>query len=123
LKRLLYAAIILDLFIVVDAQAKWIAKTDTRTLHYDSYGKQASYDVSKEALAVYDKASACLQYLRVKFNEDQKSLAEMQVELDKVSPNSFWFKAQFPTMESKSFSNGTLGFRITTSYSCEEKRE
>ena len=111
------------MFKAVTVEAKWIAKTDTRTLHYDFDGKYKKTDVNKEAFGVYDKASTCLQNLHVKFNNDQKDIAGIKFALDGIERNSYWFKAQFPTIETKTFMNGKLEFSIIYHYSCEEEQE
>ena len=72
-------SVILGLFMAVTAQAKWIAKTETMRVRYDRYGNSTSSEVSKEALAAYEKASACLKYLRIRFNEGQKVRREQRL--------------------------------------------
>jgi len=105
----------------VTAQATWVAKTHERILRYDSYGKYISSDVSKEALATYDKVLACLEYLQIRFNEAQKSMPEIKATLDKVSPNLFEFNADFPAIEKKYLSNGTINVRVYTVYYCAQE--
>ena len=53
-------------------QAKWIAITDTRSMHYDLNGNLNNSESTKEAIGSYDKASTCLKMLRTTFTEFQK---------------------------------------------------
>ena len=121
--RRISIGIILVLVMAVTVEAKWIAMTDTKTMNYDNFGKYKSGDVSKKALGAYNKASACLQFLRISFKKEYEYCAEIKAVSDKGEPNSSWCKAQFPTSEYKVFVDGALTSNSTTYYFCEEEQE
>ena len=103
-------------------QAKWIAITDTRSMHDDLNGNVNSSESTKEAIGSYDKASTCLKMLRTKFTEFQKNEAKTKAVADTVESNSSWFNAQFPTIESKMFEKGITLSHTVEHFSCEEEK-
>ena len=103
-------------------QAKWIAITDTRSMHYDLNSNLNNSESTKEAIGSYDKASTCLKMLRTKFTESQKNEAKTKAVADTVESNSYWFNAQFPTMESKMFEKGITLSHTVEHFSCEEEK-
>ena len=103
-------------------QAKWIAITDTRSMHYDLNGNLTSSESAKEAIGSYDKASTCLKMLRTQFTESQKNDAKIKAVADTVESNSYWFNAQFPTIESKMFEKGIPLSHTVEQFSCEEEK-